>query len=56
MFGWACGALLVLLVSRFGKGGIGPTFPLFALFLGASLMIYVCRRRTPTAWPPATRP
>jgi hypothetical protein len=41
MFGWAFGALLVLLVSRFGKGGLGPTFPLFALFLGASLMIYV---------------
>ena len=41
MFAWAFGALLVLLVSRFGKGGLGPTFPLFVLFLGASLMIYV---------------
>jgi ribosomal protein L40E len=41
MFAWAFGALLILLVSRFGKGGLGPTFPLFALFLGASLMIYV---------------
>lgn len=41
IFGWAFGALLVVLVSRFGKGGLGPTFPLFALFLGASLMIYV---------------
>ena len=41
MFGWAFGALLILLVSRFGKGGLGPTFPLFLLFLGASLAIYV---------------
>jgi ribosomal protein L40E len=41
IFGWAFGALLVVLVSRFGKGGLGPTFPLFVLFLGASLMIYV---------------
>ena len=41
IFGWAFGALLVVLVSRFGKGGLGPTFPLFMLFLGASLMIYV---------------
>ncbi len=41
MFGWAFGALLILLVSRFGKGGLGPTFPLFLLFVVASLMIYV---------------
>ena len=41
MFGWSFGALLVLLVSRFGKGGMGPTMPLFLLFLGASLAIYV---------------
>jgi ribosomal protein L40E len=41
MFAWAFGALMVVLVSRFGRGGLGPTFPLFALFLGASLMIYV---------------
>jgi ribosomal protein L40E len=41
IFGWAFGALLVVLVSRFGKGGLGPTFPLFMLFLGASLMIYI---------------
>jgi Zn-finger in Ran binding protein and others len=41
IFGWALGALLVVVVSRFGKGGLGPTFPLFVLFLGASLMIYV---------------
>ena len=41
MFAWPFGALLILVVSRFGKGGLGPTFPLFVLFLGASLMIYV---------------
>ena len=41
MFGWSFGALLVLLVSRFGKGGLGPTMPLFLLFLGASVAIYV---------------
>jgi ribosomal protein L40E len=40
-FAWAFGTLLILVVSRFGKGGLGPTFPLFVLFLGASLMIYV---------------
>ena len=39
--GWAFGALLVVLGSRFGKGGLGPSFPLFVLFLGASLMIYI---------------
>ena len=41
MSGWSFGALLVLLVSRFGKGGMGPTMPLFLLFLGASVAIYV---------------
>ena len=41
MFAWAFGALLVLLVSRFGKGGLGPTMPLFLLFLGSSVAIYV---------------
>lgn len=41
MFGWAFGALMILLVSRFGKGGLGPTFPLFLLFVGASAGIYV---------------
>ncbi len=41
MFGWAFGALMILLVSRFGKGGLGPTFPLFILFLVASVSIYV---------------
>jgi ribosomal protein L40E len=37
MFAWAFGALLILLVSRFGKGGLGPTMPLFLLFLGSSV-------------------
>lgn len=41
VFGWAFGALSVLLVSRFGTGGLGPTFPLFALFASAALAIYV---------------
>ena len=41
LFGWSFGALLVLLISRFGKGGLGPTMPLFVLFLGASVAIYV---------------
>jgi hypothetical protein len=41
MFGWAFGALLVLLASRFGKGGLGPTFPLFLVFLLAAVTIYV---------------
>ncbi len=41
MFSWAFGALIVLLVSRFGKGGLGPTMPLFLLFLGSSVAIYV---------------
>lgn len=41
MFGWAFGALLILLVSRFGKGGLGPTFPLFLVFLLAATAIYV---------------
>ena len=41
MFGWAFGALLILLVSRFGKGGLGPTYPLFLTFLLAAVTIYV---------------
>jgi ribosomal protein L40E len=41
MFGWSFGALLVLLFSRFGKGGLGATTPLFLLFLVASVAIYV---------------
>lgn len=41
MFAWSFTALMILLVSRFGRGGLGPTLPLFALFLGASVLIYV---------------
>lgn len=41
MFGWAFGALVVLLVSRVGKGGLGPTTPLFVLFATAAIAIYV---------------
>lgn len=41
MFGWSFGTLLVLLFSRVGKGGLGATTPLFLLFLGASVVIYV---------------
>jgi ribosomal protein L40E len=41
MFGWSFGALMILVVSRFGKGGFGPTFPLFVLFAFASATIYV---------------
>jgi len=40
MFAWAFGTLLVLLVSRVGKGGLGATFPLFGLFLVASAALY----------------
>ena len=41
VFGWAFGALMLLLVSRFGKGGLGPTFPLFVLFLLGAGSVYV---------------
>lgn len=41
MFGWSFGALMILVVSRIGKGGFGPTFPLFVLFALASATIYV---------------
>jgi hypothetical protein len=40
VFAWAFGALLILLVSRFGKGGLGPTFSLFAIFLLGSVIVY----------------
>lgn len=40
MFSWSLGTLLILLVSRFGKGGLGPTFPLVVLFLGAASALY----------------
>jgi len=41
LFAWTFGTLLVLLVARFGKGGLGSTFPLFVLFLGSAAAIYV---------------
>lgn len=41
LFGWTFGALMVLLVSRFGTGGLGATFPLFLLFLVSASAVYV---------------
>jgi hypothetical protein len=41
VFGWTFGSLVILLISRFGKGGLGPTMPLFLLFLGGSVTVYV---------------
>lgn len=41
LFGWAFGALLILVAARSGKGGLGPMLPLFLLFLVASIAIYV---------------
>lgn len=41
LFVWTLGTLLVLVVSRFGKGGLGPTTALVLLFLAASLVLYV---------------
>jgi hypothetical protein len=40
LFAWTFGALSVLLVSRFGKGGLGATFPLFVLFAGSAATVY----------------
>jgi len=40
LFGWTFGTLCVLIASRIGKGGLGPTLSLFALFAGASFAIY----------------
>lgn len=40
LFGWTFSTLLVLVVSRFGKGGLGVTLPLFALFASSSLALY----------------
>jgi len=40
MFAWVFGALVVLLLSRAGKGGLGATFPMFGLFLAASAALY----------------
>jgi RNA polymerase subunit RPABC4/transcription elongation factor Spt4 len=41
LFGWTFGTLAVIVVSRFGKGGLGPTLPLVALFAFAALTVYV---------------
>jgi predicted RNA-binding Zn-ribbon protein involved in translation (DUF1610 family) len=40
LFAWTFGALSILLVSRFGKGGLGATFPLFLLFASSSAAVY----------------
>jgi hypothetical protein len=41
LFGWSFGTLAVLLVSRFGKGGLGPTLPLVGLFALATLSVWL---------------
>jgi hypothetical protein len=41
MFAWTFGTLAVLVVSRFGRGGLGSTLPLFGLFAAASAGLYV---------------
>jgi hypothetical protein len=41
LFLWTFGTLAVIVVSRFGKGGLGPTLPLVALFAFAALVVYV---------------
>ena len=40
LFAWTFGALMILLVARFGTGGLGPVFPLVALFLIAASAVY----------------
>ncbi len=40
LFLWTFGTVVVLLASRAGKGGLGPTVSLFYLFLLASLVLY----------------
>lgn len=40
LFAWTFGTLMVLLVARFGTGGLGPVFPLVALFLVAASAVY----------------
>jgi hypothetical protein len=40
LFAWTFGALSVLLISRFGKGGLGATFPLFLLFAASAGTVY----------------
>jgi ribosomal protein L40E len=41
LFAWTFGTLVVIALSRAGKGGLGKTAPLFGLFLVASLGLYV---------------
>jgi predicted RNA-binding Zn-ribbon protein involved in translation (DUF1610 family) len=41
LFAWSFGTLAVLLVSRFGKGGLGPTVPLVGLFALATFSVWV---------------
>ncbi|MFB3738845.1 MAG: hypothetical protein ACE14W_07745 [Candidatus Velamenicoccus archaeovorus] len=41
IFAWTLGTLLILVVSRLGKGGFGATAPLFVLFLAATLVVWL---------------
>jgi hypothetical protein len=41
LLAWTVGTLAVLLVARFGKGGLGPTASLVYLFLIATALLYV---------------
>jgi RNA polymerase subunit RPABC4/transcription elongation factor Spt4 len=41
LFVWTFGTVVVIAMSRAGKGGLGTTAPLFGLFLLASLGLYV---------------
>ena len=49
LFGWTFGTLCVLIVSRVGKGGMGPTFALFVLFAPRRRRCTGCRCSTRTA-------
>jgi hypothetical protein len=40
VFAWAFAGLVILLVTRFGRGGLGPALPLFAVFLLGSVIVY----------------
>lgn len=41
LFAWTFGTLVVLIVSRLGKGGLGATLPLFVAFLISAAAVYV---------------
>jgi RNA polymerase subunit RPABC4/transcription elongation factor Spt4 len=41
LLAWTVGTLAVLLVSRFGTGGLGPTASLVYLFVAATALLYV---------------